>query len=196
MIEKKYLFLRGIRLEVQLESFLTEASNYPRLRTNIERGFPYTKRRQHVTDPIQIQKMELIPERRHEGKLGRNSLLVRANANNEGRIYHPHIRFLNVGFQDEDLPNNVTFVGADGEEYHITPIRLRMINVEVACDCLDFYFRFSVHNKQDKSLYGPPPVPYHSRGLRPPVNPLKVPGVCKHLIKLSDVLRNSNVIKM
>lgn len=189
----KYLFLRGARLEEAFDAFLVEASNYTRLRTNIERGFPDTKRRQHVTGPIQIQQMALIPERNPGG--GR-SLLVRANANNEGRVYHPHIRFLRVGFQDEDQPNNVTFTGADGQEYHITPIRLRMSNVEVACDCLDFYFRFSVHNRRDNSLYGPPPQPYHSQGLRPPVNPLKVPGVCKHLIKLTDTLRASDLIQM
>ena len=97
-------------------------------------------------------------------------------------------------FEPEDAASNTTFRGADNNEYHIQPIPLNGSNVRVRCNCLDFYYRFAAWNAGDNSLQGRPAPPYNPKGERPPVNPTRVPGVCKHVIKVVDRLKQGRIV--
>lgn len=180
----EFKVLRGQRLLTQLD----EDSTYRDLENDIRRGFPDTRKRQHATGPVGILKLSYVPY------VQDGVLRVEAVANSSGNKYNPIIQFREVQFQEEDLPNNTTFRAADNNEYHIQPIQLAGSNVKVRCNCLDFYWRFSPTNAGDASLYGEPRPPYNAQGNRPPANPANVPGVCKHVIKLVDRLRQARVV--
>lgn len=81
-------------------------------------------------------------------------------------------------------------------EVIIEPISLSQKNIKVACDCMDFRFRFAPHNDKDSSLASAPP-PAYTRvpgSTRPPVNPQKLPGMCKHLYKVINALENEGLV--
>lgn len=159
------------------------------LERNIIRGFPRTKKRQYATDTVRIVQLNIVPY------VPSRSLLFKAVASNEGRTYDPEIFFEDVTFEDEDTPNNVTFTASDGEHYHIEPIKFTNNNARVRCNCLDFHYRFAYYNAQAGDLYGEAPPPYHRKTTTyPPVNPMNVPGLCKHLLKLSKALEENKYI--
>lgn len=182
-----YKVLRGQRLFDQLEQ-IEEDSTYNQLHGNIVRGFPGTRKRQHATGPVHIVTMEYLPY------VNDNVLRVNTVAKSSGNTYQPVILFRNVRYEPEDLTTNITFRATDNQEYHIQTIRLPGSNVRVRCGCLDFYYRFGAWNHGDNSLEGPPPPPYHATGNRPPANPTQVPGVCKHLIKVVQQLRQGRIV--
>lgn len=179
-------FIRGARLLNQLN----ELSTFSDLLQNVVYGFPGTTARQNATGTVQIVNMSLQP-------FGpTNDLQCSATARNEGNVYQPKIMFLQVEYEDEDTNENVTFVGSDGDEYHIQPIALNQVNCKVACTCMDFYWRFALQNFDDGSLIGRKPPPYQRKTeTRPPVNPANVPGVCKHIIKTVENLRNTGLVR-
>lgn len=182
----EFKFLRGTRL-LQM---LNEVSTYPKLNTNIERGFPNTTKRQHATQPVVVTNISYVPYLRNK------SLQLAGNARSNGRVYSPTIQFLNVEYQNTDLDTNVTFTATNGQEYHCSQIVLANNNVKVRCNCLDFYYRFAFYNKTDGSLFGRSPRPYiRKTNTRPPANPDKVPGVCKHVIKLLQALEHAKLIR-
>ena len=176
--------IRGQRLLDWLE----EDSTYQQLDTNIQRGFPDTKKRQHVTSAVAINRIEYIPY------IENGELHVQAVAVSSGNQYQPTVAFRNVTFEPEDQPTNTTFRAVDNNEYHIQSIPLNVSNVRVRCNCLDFYYRFAAWNAGDNSLAGRPATPYRATGQRPPVNPLKVPGVCKHVIKVIERLKQGRFV--
>lgn len=168
--------------------WLEEDSTYQQLDTNIRRGFPTTRKRQNATGPVAINRMEYVPY------LENGELHVNSQAVSSGNQYQPIVAFRNVVFEPENSPQNTTFRGADNNEYHIQPIALNGSNVRVRCNCLDFYYRFAAWNAGDNSLAGRPAPPYNATGARPPANPTKVPGVCKHVIKVVDKLKQGRIV--
>ena len=67
--------------------------------------------------------------------------------------------------------------------------------VQVRCTCPDFYFRWWYWNNKNKVLSGPPMPPYVRKTTNyPEVNPLHIPGACKHLISLTDRLIQSRIL--
>lgn len=156
-------------------------------------NFPRTKKRQHATDEVRImqQKYVALP---NEKKL-RVEATMRGSSSGKSKTYTAVVQFDDVVFEDEDTPSNKTFVASDGEEYHIRPLSARNTDVHVKCDCLDFYWRFALWNFNDDSLYGKKPKPYHKKTNRPPVNPHKVAGVCKHIMKFATALRASTLVR-
>jgi hypothetical protein len=180
----EFMILRGQRFLDWLE----EDSTYAQLDTNIRQGFPNTKKRQYATGPVAINRMEYVPY------LENGELHVNARAVSSGNQYEPTVAFRNVTFEPQDSAQNTTFRGADNNEYHIQPIPLNGSNVRVRCNCLDFYYRFASWNAGDNSLAGQAPPPYIAKGVRPPANPSKVPGVCKHVIKVVDRLKQARIV--
>lgn len=167
---------------------LDEESTYQDLETGVQRGFPDTRKRQKATGPVSITQLSYLPY------VGDGVLRVESIAMSGGNKYQPIIQFRGVEFQQEDLPTNATVKAADNNEYHIQPIPLAGSNVKVHCNCLDFYWRFSPYNAGDESLVGKPRPPYNAQGNRPPANPSETPGVCKHLIKLVEKLKQGRVV--
>lgn len=183
-----YKLIRGARIEQQI---LAEDSSVAQLqqRTYNFAPKPGPDARQNAVAPIQIAKVELIPAR------SSNNLTVKVTTNSNGHTYQPSMMFNGVIFDDADQNDNTSFKAADNKEYHIVPIDLNKTNVKVHCNCLDFYYRFAPHNSTDGSLLGNPPPPYQKHTNRPLVNPQKVPGLCKHLLKAVDALKNVRIVR-
>lgn len=177
--------IRGQRLIEWMD--LEEDSTYQQLDTNIRRAWPETRGRQNATGPVAINQLEYIPY------IQNGELHVNAVAVSSGNQYQPTVAFRNVQFQEQD-GSAITFRAADNNEYHITPIQLSGSNVRVRCTCLDFYYRFAAWNAGDNSLAGRPAPPYNATGQRPPVNPTRTPGVCKHIIKVVERLRQARIV--
>lgn len=181
---------RVIRGEHLLRA-IEEDSTYPTLRTNIQRAFPDTRKRQHATGEVQIVRKEFVPIQ------GSHALQVNSQSrSNDGATYQQTVQFTGVNYEPADTPENVTFMGADGADHHVQPITLQQSNVRVRCNCLDFHYRFALWNFNDGSLMGPKPAPYvRKTTTRPPANPLQLPGVCKHIIKLAQDLMGTGLIR-
>jgi hypothetical protein len=157
------------------------------LKANIERGFPRTTKRQYSTDPVTIIQAAWYPY------VGTKTLLVRGLADSEesGKEYVCAVLFKQVQFGDD---GDVTITANNGEEYTFTHLDPSVNDIAVRCQCPDFRWRFAWYNKPTKALFGPLPSPYQSKGLRPPVNPMQVPGMCKHLLKLMIALQGSGAL--
>lgn len=180
----KLRLIRGARILKQLVE-----TSYAELEQNTKNFAPASTKRQFAVNQLRVEKLELKPSR--ESRV----LVVKTLVNSEGRRYQPTIQFEDVIYEDSDQGDNVTFTGADREEYHILPVNLQKHNVKVHCTCLDFYYRFATHNSKDGSLLGTPPPPYQKKTDRPPVNLNQTPGVCKHLIRTVEELKRVGMIK-
>lgn len=180
-----YKLLRGQRLLNQLN----EESSYNGLYREIERGFPETRARQHATGEVAITNIKYVP--------AQGRLQVNGAARSNMHAYTPSIMFLTVQYEPQATDQTTTFVGPGNAEYHIQPIDLSMSSVKVRCNCLDFFYRFASWNANDSSLLGRKPPMYQRvpGSVRPPVNPARVPGVCKHAIKMVDTLRRSGIVR-
>lgn len=179
-----YKIVRGERL---LEA-LDEAATYDQLYTGIEKGFPNTTKRQHATNEVNVTSLKLTPVS--------NGLQVSSTSRSNGHNYTQSLIFTDVIYQgmagDEGTG---TFTGTDGQQHTIQPITLETKRVKVNCNCLDFYHRFAVWNFNADALSGAKPPLYRRKtNNRPPVNPAKVPGMCKHIIKVVDRLRSFGLI--
>lgn len=184
MDKSRWKFIRTDRILRSLEE-----KDLQGLRTDTIRGFPGTRKRQHATAPVQIVQKVYTPY------VGSGDLLVESLATNQGRRYNPEIFFDEVEYEEEDAPDNVTFTATDGQMYSIKPIQLRDNNARVKCTCLDFHYRFAQTNARDDALYGNPPPPYQRKTTtRPSVNPMRVPGMCKHLLKLVEDLQKDKIL--
>lgn len=126
-----------------------------------------------------------------------NSLEIRAKTKTDKGAYDSLIYLENVEYvQDESDPSVVSFKSADNTEHFIKPVEAGS-NVKVNCTCLDFYYRLAVWNDKNNALQGDAPQPYVRKpnSRRPPANPSKTPGVCKHLIKLFDHIKREGIVK-
>lgn len=184
MTDNTLHLIRGARI-------LQELSSLDDLETNIERAYPTTTKRQHITNTIQLHNVELIPY------VGTKLLHVRSTTTSpNGATYKQALQILGVTFLPEPTDTSVTITDAQGNAYNIDPVTLTDHNAKVRCNCLDFYHRFASYNQRDKSLAGPPPRPYQRKTTdRPPVNPLRLPGICKHLLKLAENLQQQGIIE-
>lgn len=147
-------------------------------------AFPKTTLRQHATQPIVITNLRWTPF------LGVNTLFIKALAQNEGREYNPLILFKNVNYD----VNEVNITASNGKEYSFGKLSLENTNVVLRCNCKDFYWRFNYYDHVDKSLYGRKRAKYESQGGKP-ANPLEMPGMCKHLMKTTHVLREAGLFE-
>ena len=92
--------------------------------------------------------------------------------------------------------NTVTFKATTGEDVNIVPINLNDNIVRVRCDCLDFYYRFAPWNFSNDDIYGPKPKPYVRRtNTHPPANPSRSPGICKHVMKLTQAVQEAGIVR-
>jgi hypothetical protein len=182
------IFMRGVRAQ----QLLNEDNTYNDLYRNIEMGFPHTTKRQHAIQTVNINNIEFTPA------IPSKELTVKCEATSEGHKYNPTITFKNVDFMTpEDVPSgdDIEIETKGNGKQRVHKLQFTKTNVKVSCNCLDFYYRFAVWNGISASLDGPVPPPYiRKTNTRPPVNPRKVPGMCKHLIKLFGTLYASGLI--
>jgi len=152
-------------------------------------AFPHTTKRQHATGEVQIHEMSWLPF------IGMRTLLLRALAINEtsGTHYRPIILFKNVQYSNEgsDL---IDIVSSDnGLKYRLKRLSEDR-DVLLRCQCQDYAWRFIHWNALDKSNYGRDRKPYEAISNRGPINPTESPGMCKHLLRLMEVLRAARLV--
>lgn len=149
-------------------------------------AFPHTTMRQHAVEPIRITRMAWTPF------LGMKTLFIKGHAVNENRHYNPIIVFKKVNYDPKQ--NAVAFVAADnGQTYHIERLSMDATNVVLRCECKDFFWRFNYYDWLDHSLFGRKRKKYEGLGLWE-ANPMHMPGMCKHLMKLAFHLRNVGLV--
>lgn len=68
-------------------------------------------------------------------------------------------------------------------------------DVLVRCQCQDFYFMWQWWDRKNKSLLGPHKNYVRKTDNRPPVNPDQAPGLCKHLLGMTNLLMQEGIIK-
>ena len=152
-------------------------------------AYPKTGLRQHATQPIVITNLQWMPY------LGVKTLFVKGLAQSEGREYSPMILFKRVNYNTENLTEIVKLFADDGNFYKLEKLSLENTDVSLRCNCPDFYWRANYANFLNGSLYGRKRTKYESQGMRPSVNPTNAPIICKHLIKMQEVLQKSNLFK-
>lgn len=148
-------------------------------------AYPETGLRQHATQPVVITKLNWIPY------LGMKTLFVKGFVQSEGHEYSTIILFKGVNYNN--LSESVKLYASDGVLYKFSKLSLNETQVSVRCNCPDFNYRFAYYNHLDESLYGRKPSKYNRKTDREPVNPKEHPGLCKHLIKMQEVLQKSNI---
>lgn len=183
--------LRVIRGE-RVVAALLEAATFNQLYQNIERAFPDTPKRQHATNEVTVTSLRYIPVRTTaEGGALQLATTTRSNQHE----YKQQFLFSDVSFEPEDTEDNITFRATDGREYSIKPISLNGSRIRVNCNCMDFHYRFAQWNYDNETLMGRKPKPYQRKtDTRPPVNPSRVDGLCKHLIKVCDILEQQGLL--
>jgi len=165
-------------------------SSFQSLYDSAVEAFPQTTRRQHVTGSISINNIRSIPY------LGMKTLLVRAEADNRaggGGQYKPVIMFKDVQFHNGPGPNIIEITASDnGQTYYINPITDN--DTLVRCQCNDEFFRFRHYNWVNNSLFSINRKPYiRKTDTYPPANEQELPGMCKHLMRLGESLRNAGI---
>lgn len=150
---------------------------------------------------VQINNVRYIPS------VQQGWLEVRCDtaSGNDGNAYETVIRFDGVEYVGRDEFNAsandpsmqvVDLTGTDGNLYYARYDNARSLDVQVRCTCEDFRWRFAPYNHGDGSLYGNPPPAYSKKTNRPPVNPSRTPGVCKHLRKLKTALEREDFFNL
>jgi hypothetical protein len=168
-------------LELTYNKLLTQTKQAPTIKDSP---------RDQNANKVQIQEVNLIPS------LQNKTLTAKARTRTSDKFYETIIVFSGVQYFDEGGHGRQEIQVTDGSTYFIDPIRPYKSNVKVRCTCLDFYFRFSVWDQRDDALTGEPPEPYQRKtDSYPPVNPSKVSGLCKHIIKLTNYLKQQRIIR-
>ena len=171
------------------EIVVLEDQTIPQLHQSIRRGFPKTKKRQHVVHTVSITKLQYTPDTKQD-KL----TVISSTVTSDGQPHNQMMEVRNVNIQPPNSGNTSKIVDREGLEHSITPAKLNISNVGVFCDCEDYQFRFAQYNIQNNCHIGPNPQNYVKKTDRPPVNPSRVPGMCKHIIKVSDELKDQGIL--
>ena len=170
---------------MEFSSWFLQESSLNDLYQSAVAAFPQTKKRQFATGTIKIVELTWVPYK------GVKTLFVRGLARNEDRTYNPIILFKNVKYLES---GGVPLRDKNGRQYFLEQLSLEKNEVLVRCGCLDFKFRGNYACYLDKSLQGPKVKKYESIGNRPSVNPTNAPMMCKHLMKMTEALKNIDVL--
>ena len=220
-----FKIIRGVRLLQWLEDdTLEERSNYDQLYQQTVRAFPRTRKRQHATQPIQIVRIDYTPYIWTRNLLVRGQARsgTFSNVYYKPMLFFNEVQFTqgggpspepgqegDMGRREEEVAgmaqpdeevteqaNVVTFNATTGEEVSMQPINLTNNIVRVRCDCLDFYYRFAPWNFSNDDIYGPKPKPYvRKTNHYPPANPSRSPGICKHVMKLTQACQEAGLVR-
>jgi hypothetical protein len=173
--------------EFEILNTLTEDSTVDRLKSNTK---SYVSPKRDVdSNRVQISNIQFVP------LVNNNALTVKCKSRTGDKGYVTSVNFQDVEFVEPNTPNSASFQSADRTTYDILRLSTGRNIAKVNCNCLDFYYTFSVWNSKDNSLDGDPPVPYVKKTDRLPRNPKKKPGMCKHLIKFITILKSKNIVQ-
>lgn len=187
--DKQYYPSKGIAM-LTFKQWLTEVSTIPQLDMKARQAFPHTKKRQNDMGSVATQPGMFFKPNIQNGEL---TIDARSRSTN-GNMHTQRIILYKVNFVQ---PDDATGVPISDTGVAMEPKQLTTDTSRVNCDCMDFRFRFADHNHQDDSLAGNPPpqyipVPGSNRG---PANPKMLPGLCKHLMKLVQTLKQQKLVR-
>jgi hypothetical protein len=151
-------------------------------------AFPSTSKRQHAIDTIVVEHLEWIPF------LGVKTLFVKGTIKNEGRKNEAIMLFKGVKYAPGEGKKIVPLMTSIGKKVFIEQISVKNNDILVRCTCKDFYWRFMHFDKNEKALFGKDRKKYEALYSPGSSNPEKLPGICKHLIKLGKILKSSNLL--
>lgn len=151
---------------------------------NIVKAFPGTTRRQYSTDEVKIEHLVWVPFR------GMRTLFVKAQARRDESKNECLMLFKGV-----EYGKGVELHASNGERVFLKPLSVESTDVLVRCTCEDFHWRMKHFNKLDGSLYGSDRKKYEASFRPGSSNPMELSGVCKHLIKMAKVLKESSVVR-
>lgn len=168
---------------------LYSESNLKDLYASTVQSFPRTTLRQHAIDPIKITELKWTPF------VGVNTLFLKGLAQSNGKEYNPIMLFKGVSYhKNKDDSNWLEITANDGQNYILEKLSYEH-EILLRCNCLDFFWRFNFTDKKDESLYGRVRKKYEAKFTPGSSNPLELPGMCKHLIKLAYALNHSGVLE-
>jgi hypothetical protein len=151
-------------------------------------AFPGTTRRQYSTDTVRVEHVDWVPFK------GVGTLFVKGLCRNEGRKNECIVLFKGVDYRDGESKGSVPVRSSDGRVVHVGRLSESSHEVMVRCSCADFRWRFAHWNKVDKSLYGRGPRKYEAIARPGSSNPDETSGMCKHLMKMAKILRESGLL--
>lgn len=129
--------------------------------------------------------------------VGNATLTVNAEAFGKKSKYPMTMTFYNVEYsenQTRDYPLAVT--PERGTQFFMPQLEEDGNPVQIRCSCKDFQFTWAPWNKEESALSGRNFPKYKRKTeTRPERNPVKAPGLCKHLIKLTEKLKRDKVLK-
>lgn len=128
---------------------------------------------------------------------GQDTLSVNAQSLNtdKGSHYDTNMVFRDVKYSPTQTGTTEPFTASDGTEYYVERLNMQRSQVQVSCNCLDFYWTFATWNSADNSLIGAAPDPYVKTGNRPPRNPSQTPGLCKHLYAVGAAIQKEGILR-
>jgi len=159
-----------------------------KLYNNSVLAFPSTTKRQYSTDTVVVEHLDWIPF------IGVKTLFIKGTIKNEGRKHDAIILFKGVKYALKQEKKTIPIMASTGKKIFIEQISIEKDDVLVRCSCKDFYWRFLHFNKQDKALYGKDRKKYEAIFRPGSSNPEKISGICKHLIKMTKTLHESNIL--
>lgn len=91
-------------------------------------------------------------------------------------------------------PNTHFRIQYQGKFYWIKKFDMKKQSVLIRCSCSDYYHTFSYYNFTGGIQFGGRFKPYRRKTLtRPPRNPNRVLGLCKHLAQFASMLQNNGL---
>jgi hypothetical protein len=85
-------------------------------------------------------------------------------------------------------------IASTGQKFFFEKLNLKK-EVVLRCECNDFKWRFNFEDHRDRSLYGRVRKKYEAKINPGSSNPLEMPGMCKHLIKLVNSLHHNGILE-
>jgi len=154
-------------------------------------AFPKTTKRQYAIDTIKIVEMNYTPY------IGMKTLFVKGMAKNidNQKEYDSIILFKNVKYAQKKNENIVELIASNNQKYYVSKLSPAKNEVLVRCSCPDFFWRFNYYNSLDKSLYGRKRKQYESKTNARVANINEAEGMCKHLIKLVNAIKDSKLME-
>jgi len=114
----------------------------------------------------------------------------------QSRPYTLSMVLQNIKFADTRTANCPIKISSSGKSIYCSQISMNTGTAQVRCTCQDFYFTWSHWNNKNKVLTGPSMPKYNRKTTNwPERNSAHVPGMCKHLIELTQKLKQLNIIR-
>lgn len=173
---------------ITFKQWLFERSTIPQLDMKARQAFPNTKKRQNDTGSVNI-----LPGIHYAAKGDELTIDSRTTSSNSGNAHSQRIILYHAHIGHQGDPNMIP-LGDTGAA--VEPVPLTKDNARVSCDCMDFRFRFADNNDRDDSLAGEAPPAYQRvpGSNRPPANASGLPGMCKHLMKVVQTLKQHRIV--